>query len=346
MAPPILIRKRNSGTGNPKPRKRPPKAQKGVVAAPRGRELTKAEYDYYRENAPDVLRRALADGTWIAPGGNPPERRPATPATTPPAGATPATPPPAPKPATPTESPRDRERAQERLRARQSLNEILKNNPELTSSDFVMLPDGRVIRRPVPDVSLNQARERVTVQMSGGAPATEYERALAFGDIMTRKAQEDEQKDLQNFYVEALARSGSSSLPSVSQNVLRRAAGSMASGGANVTIKSSAPATGTTPPTGAKPATPTTPSTPSTPSTPTSPSTPSTPKPSGSGKTVYMGKYTDAQKSVIASAGTDGGTVGQARAAARGSISEFRQQLINRGVPASKVGDIVDAFSE
>ncbi|MFN9112580.1 MAG: hypothetical protein ACK5XN_21140, partial [Bacteroidota bacterium] len=154
MAPPVLMEK------NPDERKKNyRKLRRSRVVSSFGRELSKEEFDYYKENAPEVLRNALANGSWIAPGGTERAKKPSS--TTPTATATPA-PAPTPTPAPVPVSTRDKERAQARQQARQTLNNLLKNNPELTSSDYVMLPDGTIRQRPTPDVSLKQAQDMVS----------------------------------------------------------------------------------------------------------------------------------------------------------------------------------------
>ena len=318
MAPPQILRKK---IGNRKSITNRARLQVGSAYR-----LTPTEYEQYKKNSPETLQRALAAGTLLPPEGiDVPKSNRNTSSVIPP-GARPVD----------GEPPRDSERLSERQRARQSLNNILRDNPELTSPDSVMLPNGRIIQRPVPDISVEEARRRISEQMSGGRPATDYERALAFNEILTRREQEGAQQDLQNFLTDSLI--NTNSIPNnISQNRLRRAAGATNTiGVVNIKRNNNQPEN-TRPdsvvPEGAKPVNP--------------PSSPSPKTGTSSGK-IYEGRFSEVQRQIIADAGTNPGVIANARSRANredNPIEAFKGILASKGVSKDNITNIINSLS-
>lgn len=310
MAPPVLLRKRDGS------RKRTKKGERIQVRG--GYQLSQAEYDYYKEYAPDQLQRSLASGVFIPPEGVARENRASAP-TSPPAGAR----------VVRIESP-ERERLDERQQARQRLENILRDNPELASSDSVMLPNGKVIKRPTPDISVEEARQRVKEQMDGGRTATDYERELAFGRISTRREQERAQQELQEFLTGSLMNTGS--IPNnINQRVLRESAGVKTDAVGQINIKRGGGGDGGSgapkPPEGSKP--------------------PEGPKPSTAPGQISREKFTQTQKDLFSTIGTSTSDIGQARAEANKTSNPketFRQILSRNGMSNDNITSILNSF--
>jgi hypothetical protein len=286
--------------------------------------LSPAEYRKYLRDSPETLRRAIASGTWLPPEGVDLSQNMR------PSGAPSLT------QSSVESSSRDIDRLNERQKARQSLNNILKDNPELMSPDNVMLPNGRVIQRPNPDIDVIEARRRVSEQMTGGKQATDYERALAFGDILTRREQENAQQELQNFLTESLI--NTNSIPNnISQNKLKRAAGATTTVGVVNIKRGSNSSNNSKPdplvPEGAKPV-----------NNPDSSSS----KPSTSSGKIYEGKFSDVQRQVIVDAGTKTDVVANARSRANrenNPIEAFKGILASQGISKDNITNIINSLS-
>ena len=317
MAPPVLLRKKN---GSRKKTSSDLRAQVGASY-----QLTPAEYQRYLRDSPETLQRAIDAGVFLPPDGvaTPTSTRSsATPASVVPAGARPVG----------DEPVRDTERLSERQQARQRLENILRENPELASSDSVMLPNGKVIKRPTPDISVEEARQRVKEQMDGGRTATDYERELAFGRISTRREQERAQQELQEFLTGSLMNTGS--IPNnINQRVLRESAGVKTDAVGQINIKrggggggdggsgSPKPPEGTKPPEGPKP--------------PTAPGQ------------ISREKFTQTQKDLFSTIGTTTSDIGQARAEANKTSNPketFRQILSRSGISDDNITNILNSF--
>ena len=345
----------------PDNKKKVPKSARTTISAGMPTVLSVADYEEYLQNAPDVLRQAIRNGIWSPPPGIEPPTRPPLPPPPPPP------PPPSPVPAraaalTPLQV-AERARAQQlKQNATSAYGNLLKGNPELTSPDSVLLPSGTVVKRPTPDLSLADAQRVVRNALNNGVAPDEYAGALAFGQIATRADQARAQKDLRDFVIESMVKSGAvaTTFPNISQDVLRRAAGSLGTGGRVNIVRPAPPTTpsATTPPT--PPKTPTPPATPATPATPAAPkpATPATPaapkpatppaapKPAGSGKALYQGKFTDTQRTLMRDKGFDPGKIAQARGKSGGDLGKFRDNLKASGFSGSDANDIVNAFTE
>lgn len=331
--------------------------QRTTISASMPRELSVADYEEYLANAPDVLRNAIRNGVWSPPAGivgEEPPRRPPLPPPPPPTG--PSSSPARAAALTPLQV-AERARAQKlKQNATSAYADLLKSNPELTSPDSVLLPNGAVIKRPTPDLSLADAQRLVRNALNNGVAPDDYAGALAFGQIATRADQARAQKDLRDFVIESMVKSGAvaTNFPNISQDVLRRAAGSLSTGGRVNIVRptSPTPPSATTPPTPPKtptpPATPVAPrpATPVTPAAPKPATPPAAPKPAGSGKALYQGKFTDTQRTIMRDKGFDPGKIAQARGKSGGDLGKFRDNLKAAGFSGSDANDIVNAFTE
>jgi hypothetical protein len=105
-------------------------------------------------------------------------------------------------------------------------NQLLYENPELRDSSSVMLPNGVVEPRPNPDISISDARQRVSADILQGRRPNEYERGLATGFTLTRDEQLAAQRALRNVIAQEFINKGTFDvIPPVPMDLLRRAAG-------------------------------------------------------------------------------------------------------------------------
>lgn len=120
----------------------------------------------------------------------------------------------------------------------QRANQLLSQNPELRDSNSVMLPSGQVVERPNPDISINEARQRVAADVLTGRRSDLYEQGLATGAILTKENQIIAQRALRSTIGQGFIESNSFDvIPQVSQDLLRRAAGASANVPGEVKLK-------------------------------------------------------------------------------------------------------------
>ena len=120
------------------------------------------------------------------------------------------------------------------------LVDLLKDNPELIDTNYVMLPSGKIIKRPNDSLTQEQAIQRVYDDAMKGRTPDPYEKAIATGDIVSRYTQGQAQAELRNRISNDMVQNKTyDAVPVPDQNLLRRAAG-LSSGdvtSANVEIK-------------------------------------------------------------------------------------------------------------
>ena len=120
----------------------------------------------------------------------------------------------------------------------QRANQLLSQNPELRDPNSVMLMNGQVVERPNPDISINEARQRVAADVLIGRRSDLYEQGLATGAILTKENQIIAQRALRSTIGQGFIESNSFDvIPQVSQDLLRRAAGASSNVPGEVKLK-------------------------------------------------------------------------------------------------------------
>jgi hypothetical protein len=110
--------------------------------------------------------------------------------------------------------------------AKLRLGQLMNQNPELTSSQYVMLPNGQVIARPSKSITQNEALERLNDDIYLGRTPNPYEAALATGSIVSEGAQIAAQETLMDTIArDMVAKNSFDAIPVPPQSVLKAAAG-------------------------------------------------------------------------------------------------------------------------
>jgi hypothetical protein len=211
---------------------------------------------------------------------------------------------------------------------------FVSGNPELNNPNQVMLPNGKVVSRPNPDLTIEQAQQMVQDALVNKVRPDTYAANLAFGQILTKQEQIDAQNAMRQAAIDAMTRSGIfDRMPTLSQDILRRAAGTTAE--VNIAINQGQRPTPAPAPTPAP--------SPSQPSQPRPAPAPSpSPSPTGKPGTLYTGKNTDAMKEAHRNKGYDSGKIGAAKARSNGDVNTFKAELGKEGFSPSQTNDIVN----
>jgi len=213
---------------------------------------------------------------------------------------------------------------------------FVSGNPELNNPNQVMLPNGKVVSRPNPDLTIEQAQQMVQDALVNKVRPDTYAANLAFGQILTKQEQIDAQNAMRQAAIDAMTRSGIfDRMPTLSQDILRRAAGTTAE--VNIAINQGQRPAPTPTPTPAP-----SPSQPSQPRPAPAPAPSPSPSPTGKPGTLYTGKNTDAMKEAHRNKGYDSGKIGAAKARSNGDVNTFRAELGKEGFSPSQTNDIVN----